>query len=79
MDMNKLTRKSQEALAATQALASEYNHQQVDTIHLLYALLNDSGGLIPQLLKRIGVNLEALNKTVNNELEKLPRVTGGGV
>ena len=79
MDMNKLTRKSQEALASAQAIASEYNHQQVDTIHLLDALLNDSGGLIPQLLKRMDININALNKSVVDELAKLPRVTGSGV
>ena len=79
MDMNKLTRKSQEALAQAQALASEYNHQQVDTIHLLDALLNDSAGLIPQLLKRMEININALNKSVVDELAKLPRVTGSGV
>ncbi len=79
MDMNKLTRKSQEALATAQATASEYNHQQVDEIHLLYALINDSEGLIPQLLKRMNINTEALEKSVESELSKIPRVTGGGV
>ena len=78
MDMNKLTRKSQEALAQAQAIASNYNHQQVDVEHLLYALVNDSGGLIPQLLKRMDINIQALEKSVEDELSKLPRVTGGG-
>ncbi|MBQ3398920.1 MAG: hypothetical protein IJG51_08525, partial [Synergistaceae bacterium] len=45
MDANKLTRKSQEALSASQAIASEYNHQQVDCEHLLSAMLRDSEGL----------------------------------
>ena len=49
MDMNKLTRKTQEALAQAQATASEYNHQQVDVEHVLSALLRDSSGLIVQL------------------------------
>ena len=79
MDVNKLTRKSQEALAQAQAIASEYNHQQVDTIHLLDSLLSDSAGLIPQLLKRMDININALNKSVIDELAKLPRVTGSGV
>ena len=79
MDMNKLTRKSQEALATAQATASEYNHQQVDAEHLLFALVNDKGGLISQLLKRMNVNTEFLEKSVEEELEKRPRVTGSGV
>ena len=77
--MNKLTRKSQEALASAQATASEYNHQQVDVEHLLLALLSDAGGLIPQLLKKMDINTDLLKKSVSDELAKLPRVTGGGV
>ena len=78
MDMNKLTRKSQEALANAQAIASEYNHQQVDVEHLLSALLNDSEGLIPQLLKRMNIDTQELSRSVTQELSKLPRVTGSG-
>ena len=77
MDANKLTRKSQEALAQSQAIASEYNHQQVDAEHLLSALLRDSGGLIVQLLKKMGVDVP-VDRAVTDELSKLPRVTGGG-
>ena len=76
--MNKLTRKSQEALAQAQALASEYNHQQVDVEHLLYSLLHDENGLITQLLKRMNVNTQALEKNIADEISRLPRVTGGG-
>ena len=79
MPANKLTNKSQEALAQAQAIASEYHHQQVDAVHLLLALLKDSEGLITQLLKRIDINVSALARDVETELSKLPRVTGGGV
>ena len=78
MDANKLTRKSQEALAVAQATASEYNHQQADVEHLLSAMLRDSGGLIPQLLKRMGIDAQEMLKSVDGELSKLPRVTGSG-
>lgn len=78
MDMNKFTRKSQEAVQNAQAAASEYNHQQVDVEHLLSALLNDSEGLIVQILKKININTSALSKAVTEELSRLPRVTGGG-
>lgn len=77
MDMNKLTRKSQEAIQNAQSIASEYNHQQVDVEHLLSSLLNDSEGLIVQLLKRMNINVPALSKSVTEELSRLPRVTGG--
>ena len=78
MDANKLTRKSQEALAVAQATASEYNHQQADVEHLLSAMLRDSGRLIPQLLKRMGIDAQEMLKSVDGELSKLPRVTGSG-
>ena len=79
MDLNKLTKKSQEALAAAQATASEYNHQQVDAEHLLFSLIDDGEGLIPQLLKRMEININSLEKSVEDELAKIPRVTGSGV
>lgn len=79
MDMNKLTRKTQEALAQAQAIASEYNHQQVNVEHVLSALLKDSGGLITQLLKKMNIDVQDFNKAVTDELSKLPRVTGSGV
>ena len=78
MDMNKLTRKSQEAIAQSQAIASEYNHQQVDSIHVLAAMLKDTEGLIVQLLKKMNVDVPAFTRAVADELAKLPRVTGSG-
>ena len=78
MDTNKLTHKSQEALTQAQAIASQYNHQQIDVEHLLSALLNDESGLIVQLLKRMNVNNNAVLKNVNDELSKRPRVLSGG-
>ncbi len=78
MDMNKFTRKSQEAMQNAQSTASEYNHQQVDVEHLLSALLNDSEGLIVQLLKRMNINTSSLSNMVMEKLSRIPRVTGGG-
>lgn len=78
MDANKLTRKSQEALASSQAIASEYNHQQVDCEHLLSAMLKDSEGLIPQLLRKMNIDTREILKAVDDELSKLPRVTFSG-
>ncbi len=78
MDTNKLTHKSQEALTQAQAIASQYNHQQIDVEHLLSALLSDESGLIVQLLKRMNVNNNAVLKNINDELSKRPRVLSGG-
>lgn len=78
MDINRMTRKSQEALTASQAIASEYNHQQVDCEHLLCAMLRDSEGLIPQILRKMNIDSREILKAAENELSKLPRVTGSG-
>ncbi|MBQ9565821.1 MAG: type VI secretion system ATPase TssH, partial [Synergistaceae bacterium] len=78
MDFNKLTRKSQEAIAEAQNIAAGYNHQQVDVEHVLLALLRDMEGLIPRLLKRMEVEPTTLEKQVEAEVAKMPRVTGGG-
>ena len=79
MDFNKLTRKSQEALSEAQGIAIGNNNQEVDVAHLLLALLRDGEGLIPRMLRRMDVDLQALEKLVADEVARIPRVTGGGV
>ena len=53
MDMEKLTTKSREAMIASQSIAAEYGHQEIRPIHLLKALADQEGGLIPSLLKKM--------------------------
>lgn len=79
MDMNKLTIKSQEALQAAQTKAIRYGHMEVDGEHLLLAMLEQSDGLVPRLLKRMEVPVEAVRERLEQELEKKPRVSGPGV
>ena len=78
MDMNKLTQKTQEALIQAQAIAAEYGHQQTDNEHVLSALLSDDSGLIVNCLKKMNADVPALRKAANDELSKLPRVSGPG-
>jgi ATP-dependent Clp protease ATP-binding subunit ClpB len=78
MDFEKLTVKSREAVAAAQAIASEYGHTEVDAEHLLAALLRQEGGLAPRLFEKMGVPVDALGQRVNRELERRPRVSGPG-
>ena len=59
MDPNKLTVKSQEALSSAQRLAGELNHQQVDTPHLLAALLGETDGVVYPLLGKLGITPRA--------------------
>ncbi len=78
MDLNRLTQKSQEAVAAAQSLAVEQGHQQVDVEHLLGALLAADGGLVPRLLARLDVPVEAFGAAVAAELRRRPAVSAGG-
>lgn len=78
MDMNRLTQKSQEALGEAQNKAVVFGHVQVDSLHLLLALLEQPEGLVPRLLKRMDVLLDSLIHAVEEELHRQPRVSGPG-
>jgi ATP-dependent Clp protease ATP-binding subunit ClpB len=78
MNENKLTQKSQEALAAAQSLAVEHGHQEVDGEHLLLALLGEPEGLVPRLLNRMDADVDALASQVRGELSRRPRVSTSG-
>ena len=76
MDINKFTEKAQEAVRAAQTIATRYGNQQIEVEHLLYALLDQQGGLVPSVLTRAGVSVEPLKQAVENEINRLPKVTG---
>jgi ATP-dependent Clp protease ATP-binding subunit ClpB len=76
MDINRLTEKTQEALRAAQSDALRRGNQQVDVEHLLAALLSQEGGLAASILKRAGVNVESVAARLNEDLDRLPKVTG---
>ena len=78
MNMNQFTQKSVAAIQRAQAIAVEYQHMQVDQEHLAAALIEDRAGLIPQLLGKMGVQVELLQKDVADALGRIPRVTGSG-
>jgi ATP-dependent Clp protease ATP-binding subunit ClpB len=77
MDLNKLTLKSQEALAAAQRLAGELNHQQVDNAHLLAALLGEPEGVVYPLLQKLDASPRAVRTRLEGILDRLPKVYGG--
>jgi ATP-dependent Clp protease ATP-binding subunit ClpB len=79
MDLNKLTQKSQEAVQSAQTKALRYGHVEVDGEHLLLALLEQPEGLIPRLLSRMDVSPEAVQRALEQELERRPRVSGPGM
>ncbi len=77
-NFNRFTIKAQEALQSAQELAAKRNHGELKAIHLLIALIADETSLVRPLLVRTGVNLEALNSALEEDLEKQPKIFGGG-
>ena len=78
MDINRFTEKSQQALQEAQRLAARGGQQYVEVEHLLAALLAQEPGLASSILRKADVNLDGLKRRVQQELERLPRVSGGG-
>ncbi|MCI7725793.1 MAG: ATP-dependent chaperone ClpB [Clostridiales bacterium] len=76
MNFNNYTQKSLEAVQSARDLAVQNNHQQMEQVHLLLALLRQDGGLIPQLLRKMDVTVESLEAATAAELRKIPAVTG---
>jgi ATP-dependent Clp protease ATP-binding subunit ClpB len=78
MDLNRLTEKTQEALQQAQALAVRRNHQGVDVEHLLAALLDERDGLATAFLAAAGIAHGAVQEQVEQELNRIPQVSGPG-
>jgi ATP-dependent Clp protease ATP-binding subunit ClpB len=76
---NRFTQKSYEAIAAAQAAAERLGNSEVQPEHLLYALLDQSDGVVPQVLSKLNLPVGALKHQVNNEISRFPRISGGGV
>src|SRR5436189_3548300 len=75
MDMNRFTEKLQESIRATQSKAVRYGHQQIDVEHLLRTLLEQDGGLAVSILTRAGVNTDAVTARLEQELDRMPKVS----
>jgi len=76
VDFNRFTEKLQEAVRAAQSLASSHGNQQVDTEHLMLALLEQQGGLAPSILNKADVKVDSLRSRFQQEVDRLPKVSG---
>ncbi len=74
----KFTVKAQEAMQAAQSLADQHNHQSVEPEHLLLALLQQREGVVGPVLAKLGSRPEVIQRALEQELERLPKVRGGG-
>ena len=79
MRLDKFTQKAQEAVLEAQELAQTFNHPAVEPEHLLKILVNQEGGVVPSLLKRIGTDQQMLEQTVDQALASKPKATGSSV
>src|SRR3990167_553829 len=77
MNLNKYTEKAQEAILAAQRLAEQTNHAQIDPEHLLLALVEQTEGIVPSLLRKMSVEPKPLADLLRGELSKQPAAYGG--
>src|SRR5205085_5429365 len=77
MRPDKFTQKMQEALQASQELASRFNQQEISNEHFLLALLDQGEGVTRPLLEKISTNIAGLRTALTQELERRPKIQGG--
>jgi len=78
MDMNRYTQKTQEALLEAQKIAVEHGNAEVDTPHMLLALLTQENGLIPRLVEKMDLDPRRLATDVQALIDRLPSASGSG-
>ena len=76
IDPKKMTEKTQEALIAAQQAAQEAGHAQLDVEHLLAALLQQQGGIVPSVVEALGGSPQQLLAAIQQELTRQPKVSG---
>lgn len=79
MDIEKMTVRVQKSLNDAYSEAVKNHNQQVDVIHLFSSLINQEDGLIPNILEKMNVSVDALKGTISSELNKLPQIHGEGI
>ena len=77
MNISKFTTKSQEVVQACEKVAMDYGHQEMGQDHLLSAMLQVEGSLIPKLIEKMDINVEVFQAQIDGILAKRPKVSGG--
>ena len=77
MNINKFTEKAQEAVVGAQNLATELTHSEITPEHLLVVLLEQEGGIVPSVLRKMNLDPANVLQQVQRELDKLPKTQGG--
>ena len=74
---NNFTQKSMEAISEAHNFAIRYKHSDMKVEHLLLALIGQMNGLIPNLLKKMGIDTINLMKKLEEKLNRMPKIEGG--
>jgi len=76
LNLNRYTEKAQQALVQAQELASEYDHSQIEPEHLLLALIRQADGVVPQVLGKLGLAPQSVQRELEEALQQQPQVYG---
>ena len=74
MNIQKFTQKSAEALQNAKTIAEEYGNSTIECVHVLYALLDDGNGIVPQLLQKLSVDITELKNETASKINALPKL-----
>jgi len=77
MNLNKYTEKAQEAVLAAQQLAEQSSHAQIEPEHLLVALIDQREGIVPEILRKLGLDPTSLGREAKTLLAQMPQAYGG--
>ena len=75
MRFDRFTEKAQEAAMRAYEILQQYKHTQVDTEHVFLALLQQSGGAVPQIMKQLEAPVEEMQQKLERVLESMPRAS----
>ncbi|MGZ3610212.1 MAG: ATP-dependent chaperone ClpB [Ktedonobacteraceae bacterium] len=77
MKIEQFTEKARQAVSEANELAKQYNNSQIEVEHLLSALISQEGGVVQQVIQKVGGNPAITQRQVTEDIERLPRAYGG--
>ncbi len=77
MNIDRFTERAKEALSIAQSSLTKFNHSELDAEHILYGILEDTEGIVPQILKEMGEDVNQVKGSIISALERRPKVFGG--
>jgi ATP-dependent Clp protease ATP-binding subunit ClpB len=79
MTFDKFTLKAQDAIAVAQQIASDNNQQQIEPEHIILSMLKDNTGIVSEILKKAGINMDAVHASLEHVIRNIPKVHGRGI